>query len=422
MSPRWRTDAGPHSARVIPIALLLLAGTAGVLWLRCGPHRDFPEHALRAAADRGLLLAGGTHDRGWFSSSMLGVKGSLRRAPGIRVEIGALHFQHWPFVAPRVTVREARAHLWGEPVPLLAAITEAMPAKLDDLVVTRLDIDYQHRVLGVVRFEGVTLSSSGSALRLHAEQARIGGFAWSDVRLAITARKDSFVIGWGGEVDAARLQLSCFPSAGGSSRWLLNLLHQPARPLLGRLGWDLGEALAGASLAGGISLDVPDDSAAPPQGRVHLVLDGWPLGAPAAARAVLGSTVSLLSNLVPAVDGAGWQLPRVEITMPVFSLVGKGHVQLGRQPSLAIEAEGERSCRELRALLPPSTVREQVEGFLAARSVPSRKSQGVPPPPARLELRVSAGAGAGYQQKWNFRPGCGLPAWVEGDSDFVSGP
>ena len=412
MNPRWRADAGSHSARVIPIASLLLLGTAGALWSRFGPHRGFPERALRAAAERGLVLAGGTQDRGWFSSSLRGATLSLRRAPGIRVEIGALHFQHWPFVAPRVTVREARAHLRGEPASVLAAITEAMSAKLGDIAVARLDIDYQHRVLGVIRFEGVTLSASGPALRLEARQGRVGDFAWPEVRLTIEPRKDMFVIGWGGEVASARLRLSCFPPAGGSARWLFDVLHQPARPLLARFGWDLGEGLDGARVAGGISLDVPDDSAEPPHGRVQLVLDGWPLGAPAGSQALLGGTLSILSNLVPAADGSRWELPRVEITMPVFSLVGKGHIDLGRRPALAMAARGERSCRELRVFLPPSPEREVVERFLAAPSAPSRRPA-VTPPPARLALQVRAGGGAGYRSEWDYRPACGLAPWAE---------
>jgi hypothetical protein len=165
-------------------------------------------------------------------------------------------------------------------------------------------------------------------------------------------------------------------------------------------------------VAGGISLEVPDDPAEPPHGRVQLVLDGWPLGAPAGSQALLGGTLSILSNLVPAADGSRWELPRVEITMPVFSLVGKGYLGLGRRPALALVAQGERSCRELRALLPPSAEREVVEHFLAAPSAPSRRLA-VTPPPARLALEVRAGAGAGYRSEWDYRPACGLAPWAE---------
>jgi hypothetical protein len=398
---------------VIAVGLLLLIGTAGGLWLRFGPHRGLPEQALRAAAEHGLSLAGGTWERGWFSSSLRGATLSSRRAPGSTVEIGILDFEHAPFVAPRVTVREARAKLGGEPVPLLTAITEGMSAKLGEITVERLDVDYRHRLLGHIRFEGVTFSRSGPGLLVAAKRVRARDFSWPDVRLAVERRKDMFVIRWDGEVGSARLQLSCFPPAEGSARWLFDVIHQPARPLLARLGWDLGDGIDGAKVAGGISLDVPEDPAKPPQGRVQLVFDGWPLGAPAESQALLGRTFSILSNLAAAVDGARWELPRVHITMPVFSLVGQGHVEVGRRFALALEAQGERSCRELRALLPPSPEHDQVQRFLAAQPDQSRKSAIKPPPPARLELRVRAGGGSGYRSEWKYLPGCGLQPWEE---------
>ncbi|MBN2574536.1 MAG: hypothetical protein JXP73_08210 [Deltaproteobacteria bacterium] len=397
----------------MPITLLFMLGTAGTLWFVFGPHRGSPTRLIAAAARHGLLLESGKKEEGWFSSSWRSAKLSLRDAPGVTVEMGMLRFDHWPFVSPQVTVSQAHVRLRGEPVPLLAAITRALRVELAEVAVTDLAVIYEHRVLGRIAFDGVTVEAAGPSLLVEAERAHAGGLDWPDVRLFIEPRKDMFVIGWGGEVASARLQLSCFPPAGGAARWLLNVLHQPVRPLLGRFGWDLGEAFAGAQVAGGISLDVPDDPAEPPRGRVQFVFDGWPLGAPAGSKAVLGRSFSLLSNLVPAAYGSRWELPRVAITMPVFSLVGQGHVDLDRRPALALTAQGERVCRELGALLPPSPERDQVQRFLAAQPNRSRTSAVKPPLPARLAVQVRAGAGAGYRPEWTYRPACGLAPWAE---------
>jgi len=399
--------------RVIPIIVLLLLVAAGVGWFIWGPHRRAPDRMLEIAAARGLVLEGGTKQAGWFSTTWRDARLSLRDLPGLAVEIGQVHVQHWPFQTPRVTVTRARVHLSGEPAPLLAAIRPALRSDLGDLVVADLDVTYEHRVLGRIVFARVTPELTGSSLVLAAKQVRVGRFAWSDVRLVVAPRKDMVVIGWGGELEPARLQLSCFPPAGNASRWLLSVQRQPARPLLGLLGFDLGKALEHARVAGKLSLEVPDDAGGSPKGHVQLVFDDWPLGAPEGAQTMLGNTVSLLTNLVPAGDGVHWLLPRVELTLPVFSLVGQGHVQLGGRPGLVIEAEGTRSCRELRALLPPSVERDQVRQFLDAQPVPSPKASGGEILPAWVELRVSAGAGAGYHPQWRYRPACGLPAWGE---------
>ena len=412
MRPGWRADARARLARVMPITVLVLLAAAGTLWFLFGPHRGFSGRVIAAAARRGLILEGGNRDDGWLSSSWRSAKLSLRDAPGVTVEMGLLHFRHWPFTPSRVTVSQARVHLRGELAPLLAAATRALRIKLREVVLTDLAVTYEHRVLGRIAFDGVTVHAAGPSVLVEAQRARAGGFDWPDVRLAIEPRKDMFVIGWGREVASARVQLSCFPPADGSSRWLLNVLHQPVRPLLRRFGWDLGEGLDGAHVAGGISLEVPIDPGESPHGRVQLVFDGWPLGAPPGSQAVLGSTFSLLSNLVPVADSQRWQLPRVEITMPVFSLVGQGHVELGRRSTLALAVQGERSCGELRALLPPSAELEQVQHFLAASPARSRRSA-VESALARLSVQVRAGTGAGYRPEWAYQPACGLAPWVE---------
>jgi hypothetical protein len=397
---------------------LLLLGIAGAIWLLVGPHRRFPERFVEEAARQGLRLEGGQHERGWFSSTREGAKLSLRGAAGVTVEIGRIDFQHWPFVSPRVTVRDVHVRLQGEPVALLGAVIAALRAKLAPLVARELDVTYEHRVLGRIHLAGVTLQPRDSSLALQARRVQAGDFVWSDVALAFEQSQDMFVVGWGTEAAGARVQLSCFPSAGGTSRLILSLLHQAARPLLGRLGWELGGDFDAAWVAGTISLDIPDDPAQPPRGQVQLILDRWPTNAPPSAEPLLGSTFSLLSNVVPAGSGFRWELPRVEITMPVFALVGKGSMQLGRDKRLVLEAEGERTCKQLRALLPPSPQLESVRRFLDGQPAKPAASAQRPAPGAHLRARLDTGARSvsPHRPEWRFEPGCGLDPWSSNGS------
>jgi hypothetical protein len=403
------TVSEPLSAVSQMILPLLPLVVAGAFLLLVGPHRRFPERIVRLGAKHGLRLAGGSLETGVFSSTLTGARLTLPDAPMITVDIGRIEFRHRPFAAPRVLVQGAHAHLRGEPVALLRAITTALQVRLAPIVAPDLEVSYEHRVLGTIHFSGVRLGVRESSFVLEARRVQAGDLVWSDAAPTFEQRKDMFVVGGGPEAKAAPLQLSCFPSAGGTSRLLLSLLHQPARPLLGRLGWAPGDAFGAAMVAGALSLDVPDDPTQPPRGQVQLILDRWPLGAPPRAEPLLGSTLSLLSNVVPAADGTRWELPRVEVTMPVFSLFGKGSVQLGRDQRVVLEAEGERTCKELRALLPASAQLEDVRRFLdrqPAKASASAKRL----PPAQLHARWDTGAGRGPAARpaWGFEPGCGI--------------
>lgn len=406
-----RSEAG--SARMIPIAILLLLGIAGAIWLLFGPHRRFPDRFVEEAARLGLRIEGGNQERGWFSSTIRSARLSLQGAADITADIGRIDFQHWPFVAPRVTVRRVHFHLRGEPVALLETVALALRTKLAPFAVREIDVSYEHRVLGNIHFAGVTLAPGDSLLALQAGRAQVGDFVWSDVALAFERHKDMFVVAWGTEAAGARVQLSCFPSVGGTSRLILNLLHQAARPLVDRLGWKLGGDFDSVWVAGSISLDIPDDPAHPPHGQVQLILDHWPTGAPPSAEPLLGSTLSLLSNVVSAGDASRWELPRLEVTMPVFALVGKGSVKLDRDKRLIIEAEGERTCKQLRALLPPSPQLESVQRFLDRQPAKAAVSVQDPAPHAQLRVRWDTGAGTGFLSRpdWSFKPGCGLDPW-----------
>jgi hypothetical protein len=139
-----------------------------------------------------------------------------------------------------------------------------------------------------------------------------------------------------------------------------------------------------------------------------MVVDNWPLFAPAGAEPLLGRTVSLLSNLVASPDGSRWEMPRAEVTMPVFSLAGPGSLQFGPQKRLVIDLEGERTCGQLRGLLPPGKPLEDVRKFTEREGdlVASKQK-------ARLEVRWDMGSRKDpFRPFWRFEPGCGLAPWL----------
>jgi hypothetical protein len=399
MSSRRLGQAPARRAWRLSLTLILGLALAGSAYIATGQHRRFASEA----AEQGWLLEGGNEEVGLSSSTVRDARLSWQGAPGVTVDIEQLEMRHWPWLGSRVTVRGPHIRLRGEIVALLRAAIGSTLWKHAPALVGPVDVTYDHRALGSVDLKGVVVRSLGSTLVLQAERLHVGKRDWHEVTLALEPRKEAVVVAAGDGVAGARVQLTCFPSSGGNSRWLLDILHQPVRPLASRVGWDLGSAFDASWVAGAVSLDIPDDTAEPLRGRMQLVVDGWATAASSNEAPWLGATLSLLSNLLPAPDGRGWELPRVELTLPVFELLGKGRFDLGEHPSFSLEANGERTCPQLQALLPPSEARGQVQAFLAGRQGGSTSSDRVP-----LGIRWHHASGSPALLEWQLGPGCGL--------------
>lgn len=414
MAPRPIGIRPAHASRWLAIAFA--AGLLATLGLVIGRPR--PQAAGRLVADaasRGWLLVASKQEVGALSSILRNARFANPQIPGATAEIEKIEVRHWPWLRPKVTVSGVRARLDGEPAAMLRAI--ASLAGFGDTPTVEGDVNavYSHRAMGSVELDGVTGRFRGPNLVLHARQVRIGKRSWQEVSLVLEPRQEMVLIAPGDDVTRTRIQLSCFPSSGGKSRWLLDIPHQAVRPLTRRVGWDLGSDFDAARVAGSLSLDCPDNAGEPIQGRVQLVLDRWPSGAPPDAEAILGQTLSLLSNVVPAADGSGWDLPRVEVTSLVFKLTGKGHVDLGEHAQLRLDGAGERTCRQLQALVPPSDQRERVSRYLAERGGEAGQTAGTEQ--IRLGLRWNLAAGTETHPIWNLEGGCGLAGWAS-----IAGP
>jgi hypothetical protein len=380
--------------------LFLLIAVAAVTWL--GASDRLSERLAADAAGRGLVLEGGTSERGLFSLVRQEVKLSLATVAGVRATIDRIELVKLPFAAPRMNLGHVRVELRGEPAVLLHALLAALRG--DDPAPARLDIDYQHPRLGTIRFQEVKVESRGTWFVLRARKAEAAGRSLGEVVLSVERRKDMLLVAAGDSPAESRLQLSCFPQQQGASRWLLSILHQPLRPLANGIGWNLGDDFEPTQIAGALTLDLPEAESASINGRVSLVFDRWPMAAPPEAEPLLGATLSFLSNIVFSLDLSHGQLPRLEIKTPVFSLVGTGRA--GFSPTLSIEAAGQRTCREIKAFLPPSNAREKVERFLGERANAPEDAG------ARLGLRLEAGGQRVQGAIWSFTPGCGLSAWT----------
>jgi hypothetical protein len=103
--------------------------------------------------------------------------------------------------------------------------------------------------------------------------------------------------------------------------------------------------------------------------------------------------------------------------MAVFKLTGKGQVELGEHPQVSLAASGERTCQQLRALLPPSEARSRLEQFLETRQGKAALTQQV-----RLGVSWDRAAGSALQPQWQFQGGCGLAPWPAPPSDQAGTP
>ncbi|HEX7505776.1 MAG TPA: hypothetical protein VF550_03320, partial [Polyangia bacterium] len=391
-----------------PWLVLMLLGTF-MAWLVADPQRRLPARFEAEASARGWLVDGGATEQGFFSLVRMDVRLSLKGVAGVRASVDRIEIEKLPFSAPHVSLGHVHAELRGEPAMLLDAILAALPAGASGLSPTRLDLDYQHPRLGAVRFDDVKIASMGTGFVLRARRAEAAGHAFDNVVLTVERRNAMLLVAAGESPAQSRLQLSCFSPQQGVSRWLLSVLHQELRPLANALGWNLSGDFDAARIAGALTLELPEAASAPVEGRVSLVFDRFPLAAPPEAEPLLGETLSFQSNIVFDQALAFGQLSRLEIKTPVYSLAGSGRVEMA--PTLHLEAQGERTCRELAALLPPSDARERVKMCLGAQPDKPCRDDAKARTHLGLWLEASGQRGEGRPAKWRFEPGCRLPPW-----------
>jgi hypothetical protein len=386
-------------------------------WLVAGPQRRFPARFEAEAGAHGWLVDGGAAEQGFFSLVRMDVRLSLKGVAGVRASVDRIEIENLPFAAPRVSLGHVQAELRGEPTMLLDAIFAALPSGEFGLSPTRLDIDYKHPRLGAVRFEEVKIASLGTGFVLRARKVEAAGRSFDDVMLIVEKRKDMLLVAAGESLAQSKLQLSCFQPQQGVSHWILSVLHQGMRPLANALGWNLDGDFEAARIAGELTLDLPEAAGEAVKGRVSLVFDRLPMAAPPQAEPLLGENLSFHSNIVFDRDFAVGQLPRLEVKTPVFSLVGAGRVEIA--PTLRLDAQGERTCRQLAALLPPSDALDRVKRFMAGQA--GKAADEIAAMRTRLTLRLDTQGplSRSRETSWSFESGCGLVPWTAPEATRV---
>lgn len=390
--PRWLLGGGV-------IAIIAVVTMVGFNRRRAA---QIAKQLTETAVRDGWFFRAAAERSGPFSTVLRDVRLTWQKDQGIGFEGGRMELRRILWRSPTVRLSGLRGELRGGPTAslrALGALATWSAANAIDLSVT--EAMYHDPVLGTVVLSGVSLLSRGSGSVLVADRVRIGSRSWRSVRLAFERHNDMFRIGWGDSVAESLVQLSCFPPSDGKVRWIVDVRHQSVRPLAARIGWPLGPDFESARIAGALSLDISDAVDEPANGRAQLVLDNWPSESRMEASPIIGSPLALVSNLVRATNGSEWVLPRLTLSTPVFDLVGKGTLGLSEGLRIDAEATGQRTCPQLRGLLPRSPERDRVEEFLAGENEKGRPSNSSH---AQLDLvwRDSE------RPRWRFDGGCGL--------------
>jgi hypothetical protein len=280
-------------------------------------------------------------------------------------------------------------------------------------------VHYEDRLFGRVMLKDVTVDRSRSGYLVHAGEVSIGPKRWRAVTLSTDRPKAALTIGIGEQVaSSAQIKLRYVPTSGIASEWFLDLASQPLAPLIRRIGLDPGMAFNASRMLGSISLIVPNDPELNIRGTLSLLVDGCPKPTWPESKALIGETCSLWARIEPAADRSVWELPNVEVTLPLFTLSGTGRITLGEHPRFSIDVSGVRNCAQLRAHLPPSNYLELVKSHVEVSAANAAGKR--PPDPAAesAELRIQMDLDDSPQGRrnvaWHLAPGCGLEELSQG--------
>ncbi len=390
----------------------LIAGAGSCRGYRA--QRQLLERLAAQAAQRGIQVELGAIRHGLLSSTVHHVKLSFSRAPGVSVSMDELVASADLFGAPQVDIDRLVVSLTGEPSTLHSSLA-ALPSRDGiDLTIRHVGVEYLHRIFGKLKLDDVKVEQRGAVALVRAESARIGEVGWKNIQFSIARRNEMIEVGVGdGPIQSAPIQIGYFPSSRGASQWAVTVIHQSARTLGARVGWDLGAEFDSASLVGSLSFIVPDDPTLAVRGSVQVAIDGFPRPKWASAEQLLGNTISFTSRIEPSRDMSLWNLPQVDVATSLYSMVGVARIHLGKASRFAADVSGALNCAQLGAHLPPSSYLDGVRRHLAqVDRVPAANSEADPhPEEARLRLQLSAtlADNGPHHVAWHLSNACGLP-------------
>ena len=291
-------------------------------------------------------------------------------------------------------------------------------------------MDYRHRSLGHLALEGVERTAGeGSFI---AKRLFLGPAGWSDTPFSLEARSRALEVRLGAAGDSGpQATAKYLASDGRAAEWILEVPYQSFAALgrsLGLSSWSRDDS---SRITGTFSWIVPDDPSLTSRGSLHFVIDGWHEPHWPEANVLTGSSGSLGAVVVPAPDGLGFRLERVEVAAASFDLTGSGTIATAAKPEIRFQATGRRTCGELVRHLPPSRYRDAVLATLGVTdeqfptaATESDHSNGTQTGWVELELRVelSLEQGGSARFRWHLTPGCGLSELSSEGDDLTLGP
>jgi hypothetical protein len=369
-------------------------------------QRRLDETLRRNASEQGLRIEGGSFKAGFFSSQLRNFRFSMASAPGITFSVSHATIDHAWFGPSRITLENLDVRLEGS----LAQLFESGMAMPDwrgiPLVLAPADVTYQDRVVGLLSLKGATLKR-GPSLRIEARRLEVGKGSWPDVVLWIEKRNQMIAVYPCGQPSEDHCAfLANFSTKEGTLQWDTRIVSQKLGPLARRLGWNLGREFDLTQVSGTLSLSKDDPTSALSRNSAQFIFDRWPMPAWPQTESLLGTTLSFFANVKTSPDFLHFTFPKIELTMPLYSLAGSGELHLDQGGKLIIDSAGTRTCAQLRERMAPSPFKDQVAKFLDDHPQKSTEA-------TRLGLRfeVANRPEAKPVISWHFDPGCGLDGW-----------
>jgi len=403
--------------RVITVGLLLgIVGLGAGLW-KLSTRRKPLVLLQQRAAQAGVVLDFGTVERGWFSATARQAR--LRISDGISISAESLRCTAPLFREAAVVFDGVHFTFRGSPTKLFEELSNISQWQGLRVYFNHVSVDYECRPFGRITLKDVIVERTGSGYRLRAGELSLGPKRWQAVTLSIEKPKTVLTIGIGGQVaNSARIDLRYIPTPGVASEWVLDIASQPLAPLIESFGIDPGAKFDTSRIVGNVSMIVPDDPQRKTRGNLALLVDGCPKPSWSDSTALIGATGSLAARIEPAADRSSWDLPDVEVTLPLFSLTGTGKITFGEHSRLTIDVSGTRNCAQLRAHLPPSSylelVKSNIETSHANRAAGLSGDLAAASVELRLQMVLDDSPLGKHNVAWHLSSGCGLKELSEG--------
>ncbi len=402
------------------VAVAALGGMAAARQRRAA--RLVSERLITLANHAGIALELGPSSWRPFGIVIGESKLSLPADDSVRGEIARIELDGLLSAPTHATLRAVHLHMKGEPSHLFEVVRKWWDADWANVLrVEGLEVEYEHPLVGRISWRDLSMPTlgEGSELALRAGRVSVAGETFANVSYAVARRGDFLEVGLGAaSLREAKVKLSQYVPRGGGTRWVFSIVYQPLSELLGRLGWWGGPEVEATGVVGSVTLGKEPDEPRT-KGYLSLTFDRWPGPDWPEANAFLGRTGAMYAR-IEADEPWRFDLPYVEITLPLFRVTGPGRLTpLGTGALARFEVAGRAICRVLAAHAAPSVYRDALVAFMDAHPEAASVDRAESP---FVELRAQLDAARGLPSRASLAievsGGCGLDA--RSSSPFAS--